>query len=172
MRSDAPFTERRWLTLRKSSRGKTTRSYRSYNYLKAGLLRYPQFKNCFVSFRGSILTFVPVVAVHPATRQADYYGQRRENELVVHCTSRQYEPMSSRHLLTESWALLFNLDRPKPGKSSQVELDIPRILTPRATQVWVRKLKNYVEFELWALDGERVSDSLSLSKGPAAGVFT
>ena len=36
----------------------------------------------------------------------------------------------------------------------------------------LEKLKIYVEFELRALDGERVSQSLSLSKGPAAGVFT
>ena len=36
----------------------------------------------------------------------------------------------------------------------------------------LEKLKIYTEFELWALNGERVSKSLSLSKGPAVGVFT
>ena len=35
----------------------------------------------------------------------------------------------------------------------------------------LEKVKIYVEFELRALDGERVSESLSLSKGPAAEVF-
>ena len=62
-----------------------------------------------------------------------------------------------------------NLDRPKPGASSQVDRDITRILTLRSyTAV---SLKIYVEFELRAFDGERVSEFLSLSKGPAAEVL-
>ena len=36
----------------------------------------------------------------------------------------------------------------------------------------LEKFKIYVEFELRALNGERVSESLSLSKGPAVGAFT
>ena len=44
--------------------------------------------------------------------------------------------MSSKgDLSTESEALLFKLDWPKPGASSQVELDIKRILTLRPTQL-------------------------------------
>ena len=100
--------------------------------LKAGLLHYPENQNCWVSFRGPIWTFVPTVATRPATQQAGYNGQSHENDqLYIPAIAHEFKG----HLSTESEALLFKLDRPKPGASSQVELDIKRILTLRATQL-------------------------------------
>ena len=111
--------ERRWLTLRKSTRRITIRSYRCCNYRKAGLLHYPECQNCIVRFRGSILTLVSVsVTARSAIQQAGYYGQRH--------------PMSSKGTLPQNLKLFFSI---LIGRNQEQVAKSNLIFTLRATQL-------------------------------------